>query len=344
MKMVKIQKPKKQKLGNNKKIKKTLKKKKAKSNHSDTPALPESDPGSSASDFAPETLPELLEPYTRDQLIGLISEAARENSSFLSFASCHADRDPSHRNLFVHGLAWETTRESLMSAFEPFGEIEACNVVVDKATGKCKGYGFILFKNRVSATKALKEPKKIIHNRILSCQLASVGSTSAGKDSNQTHQKKPADLKNINAAGPAVMFPAQPQQQQPARQAVLFSAQPQQQPQVLAALAAAQNFPLLGHSNPIYGSLLGSQIRPVTAMGATSKMPVTPMSTVLTSHAGVVGGGFGRANLSLPGQYGGGQGLQSLYPNLQIGQQPGIGRGQGTSTTRAVSGYPSNIR
>ncbi|XWS41506.1 hypothetical protein CRYUN_Cryun17cG0087500 [Craigia yunnanensis] len=331
MTMLKIQKPKKQKLSN-KKIKKTLKKIRTKSNHSEKPENPtvtesESESGTSDSDFDPENLPELLEPYTRDQLIDLISEAALENSSFLSFVCRHADRDASRRKLFVYGLAWETTRESLASAFEPFGDIEDCNVIVDKATGKCKGYGFVLFKKRKSATKALKEPKKKIHNRMTSCQLASVGSTSAAKDADQTHQKKPADVKNIKVAEPAVLFPPQPQQQS----------------QVLSALAATQNFPLLGHSNPIYGSLLGSQISPMTTVGATSKIPVTAVPTMPTSHVGVVGTGFGRANPSLYGQYVAGQGLQSLYPNMQIGQQPGAGRGQGTSKTGPFSGYPSYI-
>ncbi|XP_021273748.1 UBP1-associated proteins 1A-like isoform X2 [Herrania umbratica] len=317
--MVKIQKPKKQKLSN-KKIKKTVKRIKNKPHNSEKPTVPESEPGSSDSDFDTETLSELLEHYTRDQLINLISAVSLENSSFLSFVRLYAGSDAAHRKLFVHNLAWDTTRESLASAFEPFGEIEDCNVIVDKATGKCKGYGFVLFKERKSASKALKEPKKKINYRITSCQLASVGPISAAKDSDQTHHKKPADVKNKNVAEPAVLFPPQPQ-----------------------VLAATQNFPLLGHSNPIYGSLLGSQISPVTPLGATSKMAVTAVPSAATSYVGVVGGAFGRENSSLLGQYGAGQGLQYLYPNMQIEQQPGTRRGQGKTTTGAFSGYPSYI-
>ncbi|XVE86713.1 hypothetical protein DITRI_Ditri18aG0055700 [Diplodiscus trichospermus] len=422
MKMANIQKPKTQKLSN-KKIRKTLKKKRTRSKNSEKPktlTVPESGPGTPDSDFDTETLPELLETYTRDQLIDLISEAALENSSFRSFVCRHADRDASRRKLFVYGLAWETTGESLASAFELYGEIEDCNVVIDKATGKCKGYGFVLFKKRKSATKALKDPKKKIHNRIASCQLASVGSISAAKDVDQTHQKKPTDMKHINAEEPAVLFPPQMQQQSEvlaalaatqnfpllgrsypiyggllgsesspvmtmgatskmpvaavstvpashvgpisaakdvdqthqkkpgdvknihaAEPSVLFPPQPQQQSQMLAALAARQNFPLFGHNNPIYGSLLGSQINQVSTMGSTSKMPVTAVPTLPVSHVDVVGGGFGRANLSFLGQSVAGQGLQHIYPNLQAGQQPGAGRGQGSSRTGALSGYPT---
>ncbi|GFZ20594.1 UBP1-associated protein 2A [Actinidia rufa] len=47
--------------------------------------------------------------------------------------------------------------------------------VCDKVSGKSKGYGFILFKHRIGAKKALKEPQKKIGNRMTSCQLASAG-------------------------------------------------------------------------------------------------------------------------------------------------------------------------
>lgn len=55
-------------------------------------------------------------------------------------------------------------------------------MVMDRATGKTKGYGFVLFKTRKGASKALREPQKRIGNRMASCQLASLGS--AGKEPN----------------------------------------------------------------------------------------------------------------------------------------------------------------
>ncbi|KAI3968448.1 hypothetical protein MKW92_020311 [Papaver armeniacum] len=87
-----------------------------------------------------------------------------------------ADQDPSHRKLFVHGLGWETTSDKLREIFSTYGELEDCNVVVDKNTGKSKGYGFILYKHRKSASKRfLQEPQKKIENRMTACQLASSG-------------------------------------------------------------------------------------------------------------------------------------------------------------------------
>ncbi|KAJ0087037.1 hypothetical protein Patl1_07988 [Pistacia atlantica] len=86
-----------------------------------------------------------------------------------------ADSDPVHRKIFVHGLGWDATNETLMAALKPFGPIEECNVVTDKTTGRSKGYGFVLFKTRAAARKALKEPQKKIGNRMAACQLASTG-------------------------------------------------------------------------------------------------------------------------------------------------------------------------
>uniref|UniRef100_A0A6N2LYC4 RRM domain-containing protein n=1 Tax=Salix viminalis TaxID=40686 RepID=A0A6N2LYC4_SALVM len=121
----------------------------------------------------------LLEPYTKDQLIDLITTSAINNPTLYSLIHQHADRDVTHRNVFVHGFSWDTTRQDLESAFAPFGEIEECNVVIDKATGKAKGYGFVLFKSRKAAISALKETKRMVNDRMASCQLASVGSANA---------------------------------------------------------------------------------------------------------------------------------------------------------------------
>ncbi|XP_022989524.1 UBP1-associated proteins 1A-like [Cucurbita maxima] len=123
-----------------------------------------------------DDLPKLLEPFSKTQLIELICTTALEDVNLEAQIRAAADRDVTHRKIFVHGLCWDTTKETLTSGFESFGETEDCNVVLDKNTGKAKGYGFILFKSRQGAIKALKEPRKKMNNRMASCQLASVGS------------------------------------------------------------------------------------------------------------------------------------------------------------------------
>ncbi|KAF6149261.1 hypothetical protein GIB67_026117 [Kingdonia uniflora] len=127
------------------------------------------------SNSEPERIQKLLEPYSKDQLIEFLLDASLTDSSLLDRIRNTADSDIVHRKVFVHGLGWDTTRETLLAAFDSYGEIEDCNVVVDRSTGKSKGFGFVVFKSRLGAKKALKEPQKKIGNRVTASQLASIG-------------------------------------------------------------------------------------------------------------------------------------------------------------------------
>jgi RNA recognition motif-containing protein len=45
--------------------------------------------------------------------------------------------------IIARNLARETTEEELRALFAEFGAVESCTLVLDKATGKSKGFGFI---------------------------------------------------------------------------------------------------------------------------------------------------------------------------------------------------------
>ncbi len=47
--------------------------------------------------------------------------------------------------LFVGGLAWSTTDESLRKAFAVHGEVSEARVVQDRDTGRSRGFGFVTF-------------------------------------------------------------------------------------------------------------------------------------------------------------------------------------------------------
>lgn len=47
--------------------------------------------------------------------------------------------------LFVGGLAWATSDESLREAFEQFGEVNDAKVITDRETGRSRGFGFVTF-------------------------------------------------------------------------------------------------------------------------------------------------------------------------------------------------------
>ncbi|KAK7698195.1 hypothetical protein SLS64_012765 [Diaporthe eres] len=51
------------------------------------------------------------------------------------------------RKMFIGGLNWETTDESLRDYFSQFGEVTECTVMRDGATGRSRGFGFLTFKD-----------------------------------------------------------------------------------------------------------------------------------------------------------------------------------------------------
>lgn len=84
--------------------------------------------------------------------------------------------------LFVGGLAWETTETTLRSAFEQFGDIEDCVVVMDRDSGRSRGFGFVTFKDAEAATRARNEMNgQMLEGRALRVDLAqSQGSGGGG--------------------------------------------------------------------------------------------------------------------------------------------------------------------
>ncbi|MDZ7878744.1 MAG: RNA-binding protein [Saprospiraceae bacterium] len=46
-------------------------------------------------------------------------------------------------NIFVAKLSFSTDSAGLRAAFEQFGTVEAANVIMDRETGRSKGYGFV---------------------------------------------------------------------------------------------------------------------------------------------------------------------------------------------------------
>ncbi|KAI0545996.1 hypothetical protein F4679DRAFT_439589 [Xylaria curta] len=54
---------------------------------------------------------------------------------------------PLYRKMFIGGLNWETTDQSLRDYFSQFGEVTECTVMRDGATGRSRGFGFLTFKD-----------------------------------------------------------------------------------------------------------------------------------------------------------------------------------------------------
>ncbi|KAL0094719.1 putative glycine-rich RNA-binding protein [Phycomyces blakesleeanus] len=57
--------------------------------------------------------------------------------------------------LFVGGLAWATTDDSLYSAFSVYGNVETAVVIKDRETGRSRGFGFVTFSDNGEAQAAV---------------------------------------------------------------------------------------------------------------------------------------------------------------------------------------------
>ncbi|CAN7013885.1 unnamed protein product, partial [Brassica oleracea var. botrytis] len=108
-----------------------------------------------------EPIQDLLEPFSKEQLLDILKQAAENHPDVANRIREVADEDPSHRKIFVHGLGWDTKTETLIEAFNQYGEIEDCKAVS-------------------GARNALKQPQKKIGSRTTLCQLACKGPVFGG--------------------------------------------------------------------------------------------------------------------------------------------------------------------
>ncbi len=58
--------------------------------------------------------------------------------------------------LYVGGLAWATTDESLKAAFEQAGTVVSAQVIRDRATNRSKGFGFVEMSSDEEAQSAMQ--------------------------------------------------------------------------------------------------------------------------------------------------------------------------------------------
>lgn len=61
------------------------------------------------------------------------------------------------KEIFVGNVAFEVSEADLKDFFENYGEIEQCKLIIDRATGKSRGFGFVKYTGAANAEKAVKE-------------------------------------------------------------------------------------------------------------------------------------------------------------------------------------------
>lgn len=60
------------------------------------------------------------------------------------------------KKLYVGSLSYDTTDESLRNAFAQAGAVESASVLMDKMSGRSRGFGFVEMANDEDAQKAIE--------------------------------------------------------------------------------------------------------------------------------------------------------------------------------------------
>ena len=59
-------------------------------------------------------------------------------------------------NIFVAKLNYSTEEETLREAFEQYGEVSSAKIIMDRETGRSKGFGFVEMPNDSQAMEAME--------------------------------------------------------------------------------------------------------------------------------------------------------------------------------------------
>ena len=57
--------------------------------------------------------------------------------------------------IYVGNLAYSVTEDDLRSAFTQYGDVSSVNVIMDRATGQSKGFGFVEIEDKAQANEAI---------------------------------------------------------------------------------------------------------------------------------------------------------------------------------------------
>lgn len=59
------------------------------------------------------------------------------------------------KKLYVGGLSYSTTQQGLQDAFSKAGAVQSATIIMDKMSGRSKGFGFVEYASDEDAEKAI---------------------------------------------------------------------------------------------------------------------------------------------------------------------------------------------
>lgn len=92
--------------------------------------------------------------------------------------------------VFIGGLSWETTSDSLRYYFEKFGELSDVALMADKRTGQPRGFGFVSYKDPAAVDIVLAQPSHNIDGRTVDVKRAVPRSQAPAPTSGRQESRK----------------------------------------------------------------------------------------------------------------------------------------------------------
>ncbi|MCI0378585.1 MAG: RNA-binding protein [Gemmataceae bacterium] len=68
------------------------------------------------------------------------------------------------KNIFVGNLAWAVTQDDLYELFSKYGKVTRAQVIMDRDTGRSRGFGFVEMENDQEAQQAIDGLNGFQHN------------------------------------------------------------------------------------------------------------------------------------------------------------------------------------
>jgi RNA recognition motif-containing protein len=60
------------------------------------------------------------------------------------------------KNIYVGNLVWDATQDDLYTLFQEYGTVTRAQVIMDKETGRSRGFGFVEMGDDAEASKAIE--------------------------------------------------------------------------------------------------------------------------------------------------------------------------------------------
>ncbi len=111
-----------------------------------------------------------------------MSVRRRESRSSYKINKIIRIRKKMNKKLYVGGLSYSTTEDALKDAFSAAGAVESATIIIDKMSGRSKGFGFVEMSVQSQAQTAIKS----LHGKELMGKQISVSEARPRPDQGRT--------------------------------------------------------------------------------------------------------------------------------------------------------------